>query len=238
MEKNVCKMTDDSIFLIDIEKILKTKAGKKYKYIPRFIVSYLKHIVHQDELNVFLKDSKNKVGVDFLEACMEFLDAKVEIKGLENLPENGKCTFVSNHPLGGQDGVALGYILGKHYNGNVRYLVNDLLMNLHGLAPLCIPINKTGSQSRDFPKMVEAGFASDNHIIMFPAGLCSVDRVGKSRIWNGKRHLSLKVLKRIVMWYLCTLRAGTQTFFIIWQIYVRHLALSLILLCFTWQMKC
>jgi hypothetical protein len=121
----------------------------------------------------FLKDSKNKVGVDFLEACMEFLDAKVEIKGLENLPENGKCTFVSNHPLGGQDGVALGYILGKHYNGNVRYLVNDLLMNLHGLAPLCIPINKTGSQSRDFPKMVEAGFASDNHIIMFPAGLCS-----------------------------------------------------------------
>ena len=99
MEKNVCKMTDDSIFLIDIEKILKTKAGKKYKYIPRFVVSYLKRIVHQDELNVFLKDSKNKVGVDFLEACMEFLDAKVEIKGLENLPENGKCTFVSNHPL-------------------------------------------------------------------------------------------------------------------------------------------
>ena len=40
MEKNVCKMTDDSIFLIDIEKILKTKAGKKYKYIPRFVVSY------------------------------------------------------------------------------------------------------------------------------------------------------------------------------------------------------
>lgn len=95
MEKNVCKMTDDSIFLIDIEKILKTKAGKKYKYIPRFVVSYLKHIVHQDELNVFLKDSKNKVGVDFLEACMEFLDAKVEIKGLENLPENGKYTLLA-----------------------------------------------------------------------------------------------------------------------------------------------
>ena len=87
--------------------------------------------MHQDELNVFLHDSKDKVGVEFLEACMEFLDAKVEIKGLENLPKEGKCTFVSNHPLGGQDGVALGYILGKHYGGNVRYLVNDLLMNLH-----------------------------------------------------------------------------------------------------------
>jgi len=166
-------MADDSIFLIDIEKILKQKLGKKYKYIPGFVVSYLKRILHQDELNVFLREEKDKVGVEFLEACMKFLDAKVVIKGEENLPDQGRCTFVCNHPLGGQDGVALGYILGKRYDGNVRYLVNDLLMNLHGLAPLCIPINKTGSQSRDFPRMVEAGFNSDNHIIMFPAGLCS-----------------------------------------------------------------
>lgn len=99
---------------------------------------------------MFLKSVADKTGVDFLEACMEFLDIKLEVKGIENLPSDGLCTFVSNHPLGGQDGIALGYILGKHYNGRIKYLVNDLLMNLHGLAPLCIPINKTGSQSRDF----------------------------------------------------------------------------------------
>ena len=167
------KMADDSLFLIDIERILKEKLGAKYKYVPGFLVSYLKRIVHQDELNVFLRESKGKVGVEFLEACMEFLDCKVEVKGLENLPENGRCTFVCNHPLGGLDGISLGYILGKKYDGNVRYLVNDLLMNLRGLAPLFIPVNKTGSQSRDFPRMVEAGFKSDNHLIMFPAGLCS-----------------------------------------------------------------
>ena len=46
-------------------------------------------------------------------------------------------------------------------------------MNLPGLAPLCIPINKTGRQSRDFPRMVEAGFASNHHMVLFPAGLCS-----------------------------------------------------------------
>jgi putative hemolysin len=51
--------------------------------------------------------------------------------------------------------------------------VNDLLMKLPGLAPLCIPINKTGKQSRNFPAMVEAGFNSDFHMLMFPAGLCS-----------------------------------------------------------------
>ena len=137
-------MTDDSLFLIDVDKILRTKAPKQYKYIPKFVVSYLKKIVHQDEINVFLNESKDKLGVDFLEACMEFLDAKVEVKGIENLPKEGLYTFVSNHPLGGQDGVALGYVLGRHYDGKVKYLVNDLLMNLRGLAPLCVPINKTG----------------------------------------------------------------------------------------------
>jgi len=166
-------MADDSLFLIDVDKILREKAPKHYKYIPGFIVSYLKRIIHQEEINVFLNDSKDQVGVDFLEASMDFLDAKVETRGLENIPKDGLYTFVSNHPLGGQDGVALGYVLGRYFNGKVKYLVNDLLMNLRGLAPLCIPINKTGKQSKDFPMMVEAGFKSDDQLIMFPAGLCS-----------------------------------------------------------------
>ena len=186
------KMANDSIFLIDIERILKQKSGKKYKYIPGFLVSYLKRIVHQDELNVFLSGSKDKEGVEFLEACLEFLDTKVEVKGMENLPEGGRYTFVCNHPLGGQDGISLGYVLGKKYNGNVRYIVNDLLMNLRGLAPLCIPVNKTGSQSRDFPRMVEAGFNSDNHIIMFPAGLCSRRQNGVIKDLDWKKTFVVK----------------------------------------------
>lgn len=166
-------MTDDSLFLIDIDSILQAKAPGYYKYIPKFIVSYLKKIIHQEEINLFLRESKDKLGVDFLEASLDFLDTKVEVKGLENLPQDGLFTFVSNHPLGGQDGVALGYVLGRHYDGRVKYLVNDLLMNLRGLAPLCIPINKTGKQGKDFPRMVEVGFQSDDQLIMFPAGLCS-----------------------------------------------------------------
>lgn len=145
--------------MIDVDKILRTKAPKHYKYIPKFVVSYLKKIVHQDEINVFLNESKDRLGVDFLEACMGFLDAKVDVKGIENLPKDGLYTFVSNHPLGGQDGVALGYVLGKHYDGKVKYLVNDLLMNLRGLAPLCIPINKTGKQAKDFPKWWKPDFS-------------------------------------------------------------------------------
>ena len=153
---------------IDIEKILKGKMGAKAKFVPGFLVSWLKKIAHQDQVNAFLWESRDKVGVEWLEECVKYLDMTLNIVGKENLPDpnDGKLyTFVSNHPLGGEDGVALGAIIGRFYEGRFRYLVNDLLMNLPGLAPLCIPINKTGNQSRNFPAMVEAGFQSDHHML-------------------------------------------------------------------------
>lgn len=161
---------------INIDEILKGKIGSRRKYVPQPLISWLRHIVHQDEVNRFLWDSRRKSGVEWLEECMRYLDMTLEVEGIENLPpkDDGRLyTFVSNHPLGGEDGVALGAIIGRHYDGRFRYLVNDLLMNLPGLAPLCIPINKTGSQSRSFPAMVDEVFRSDNHVLMFPAGICS-----------------------------------------------------------------
>ena len=161
---------------IDIEQILRGKMGAKARWVPRPLVTWLKRIAHQDQVNAFLWQSRDKVGTEWLEACVTYLDMRLDLRGMENLPDknDGRLyTFVSNHPLGGIDGVALGAIIGRHYDSRFRYLVNDLLMNLPGLAPLCIPINKTGHQSRQFPAMVKAGFESDNHMLMFPAGLCS-----------------------------------------------------------------
>ena len=175
------EMADLTEKTIDIEKILKSKMGPKAKFVPGFLVNWLKRIAHQDQVNAYLWDSRDKVGVEWLEDCMHYLDTTLEIEGKENLPDpdDGRLyTFVSNHPLGGEDGVALGAVIGRHYDGRFRYLVNDLLMNLPGLAPLCIPINKTGHQSRNFPAMVETGFQSQNHMLMFPAGLCSRKKDG------------------------------------------------------------
>ena len=168
-------MADDSVFLIDIDKVLREKAPDKAKYVPRFVVSYLKRIVHQDELNEILTRLSDRQGTGFAKGALEELNDTIVVKGEENLPKDGRVyTFVSNHPLGGQDGLALGAVIGEHYQGKIKFLVNDLLMNLHGLAPFFIPINKTGKQAKDFPRMVEAGFASkESQLIMFPAGICS-----------------------------------------------------------------
>lgn len=175
---------------IDVGEILRSKMGAKARFVPSPLVSWLKRIAHQDEVNKFLWDNRELVGTPWLEECVRYLDMTLEVEGEENLPpkDDGKLyTFVSNHPLGGIDGVALGSIIGRKYDDKFRYLVNDLLMNLPGLAPLCIPINKTGNQSRNFPAMVETGFKSDNHMLMFPAGLCSRRKRGVVRDLTWKK---------------------------------------------------
>ena len=157
---------------IDIDKIVRQRAGKKAKYIPKWLTGLLARIIHQDFINIYLR--KERVGVDFCRGVLEYVGAEVSVEGRENLPCDGRAyTFVSNHPLGAVDGVTLGWIIGEQYDGNIKYLVNDLLMNLDGLAPLCVPINKIGKNARSFPALVEATFSSDSHVIMFPAGLCS-----------------------------------------------------------------
>ncbi len=170
------KMQTVSEKTIDIDRILRSKMGGKARWVPRPLVNWLRRIAHQDMVNEFLWENRDKVGTEWLEACVDYLKMTLHVDGMENLPpkDDGKLyTIVSNHPLGGIDGVALGAIIGRHFDSKFRYLVNDILLNLPGLAPLCIPINKTGKQSRSFPQMVRDGFESDNHMMMFPAGICS-----------------------------------------------------------------
>lgn len=164
--------------ILDLEKIIREKAGRKAKYIPQFLINWFARFAHQDEINAFLKEGY--VGVEFCEKCVEYLGVNVEIEGLENLPDDGrKYTFVSNHPLGAIDGVTLGKVIGRRYDGKIKYLMNDLVMYLNGMAPMGIPINKLGGQARNLPKLMNEVYASDNQMIIFPAGLCSRKIDGK-----------------------------------------------------------
>lgn len=174
-------MKDERV--IDVEEVVKSKAGKSYRWIPRFVIGWLKKILHEGDVNSFLERTKDERGVTWLKSCVRYLDMRITVVGMENLPKNDgkRYTFVSNHPLGGPDGVALGALVGEHYDGRICYLLNDILMNLPGLRDVGVPINKTGGQSRDFPRIVRETFDSDKQVLMFPAGICS-------RLINGEVH--------------------------------------------------
>lgn len=164
--------------VLDIEEVIKNKAGKKADLIPKFLINWFKKFMNLDRINKFL--ANGYVGVEFCEKCINELGVNLEIDGIENLPEDGrKYTFVSNHPLGAIDGVTLGAIIGKKYDGKIRYLMNDLVMYLKGLAPLGIPVNKLGGQSRNLSKVLKEVYESENQMIIFPAGLCSRKIKGK-----------------------------------------------------------
>ena len=158
--------------ILDIEKVIESKAGDKARRIPKFVIRWFKKFIHIDFINECLKEGY--LGVEFCEYCIKYLGVELEIHGLENLPKDGRVyTFVSNHPLGAIDGVTLGAIIGREYDGKVKYLMNDLLMNLNGMAPLGIPVNKLGGQARNLPRLVNEVCESDNQLLLFPAGLCS-----------------------------------------------------------------
>ena len=184
---------------IDIEKILASKVGDKMKFIPKSLVNWLIRTTHQEELNEFIWRSRDHEGYDWLEDCVKFLDMNLKVEGFENLPEKDsqkRYTFVSNHPLGGGDGVALGAILGRKYGNDIRLIVNDILMHLPGLAPLCIPVNTTTSKrERAMTEMVEKGFTSDYNLLLFPAGLCSRKIDGKIQDQEWKKTFITKSIE-------------------------------------------
>ena len=157
-------MEDRDSLQIDIRKVLYSKAPSIAPQIPNFMVNYLIRIIHQDEINDILSRYRGVEGVDFMRALIREFDLTLDIVGEENLPKGGRYIFVSNHPLGGMDGICLSAYLGERYDQKIRYLVNDLLLFIPNLKNIFVPINKHG---------IEETFQSDNQVITFPAGLCS-----------------------------------------------------------------
>lgn len=166
--------------VINVEKIIRSRIGDAKIWPP--LLRYLRKILHEDDFNDFFSKYPGMEGADFLRGTLEYLDITLDVHGEENLPpKGGLYTFVSNHPLGGPDGVAIGRIIADHYDDRIRYLVNSFLMALPPLAPLCVPVNQMGGQARNMPQQVDAIFSSDEQVIMFPAQLCSRKRKGVIR---------------------------------------------------------
>ncbi|MDR1557251.1 MAG: 1-acyl-sn-glycerol-3-phosphate acyltransferase [Tannerellaceae bacterium] len=159
--------------LINVEEVLREKVPGLASRMPRFVINYLIRIIHQDEVNEVLRRYRDKDGVDFMTELIQYFDITLKLTGEENIPKEGRYIYVSNHPLGGLDGVCLSAVLGKYYNGGIRYLVNDILLFIPNLRSIFIPINKHGKQKKQTAILTDEAYASDNQIITFPAGLCS-----------------------------------------------------------------
>ncbi len=179
---------------IDVEKVIASKSPHLLKMLPKFIIRYLKRIIHEDEINNALAIHGHKKGVEFVDSILNMLQASYSVEGIENISEGERYLFASNHPLGGLDGLILIHLLGKKFP-SVKFPVNDLLMNLPQFDEVFIPVNKHGSQSMDSARKIEEAYTSDTQILYFPAGLCSRKQKGKIEDLEWKKNFISKAVK-------------------------------------------
>jgi len=163
---------------IDIDNLIKDKNPRIYKWMPGFLLRYLKKTIHQKEVNEVIKDNEGHNGYAFALNVLKRLEINVEVEGLENIPNSGAAIFACNHPLGGMDALA---IIQQAYpiRPDMKFVVNDLLLHLPNLKDLFTGVNKHGSNSKESLAALNELFASDQAIFVFPAGLVSRKKRGK-----------------------------------------------------------
>lgn len=157
---------------IDVKKILREKSPTLYKFLPGFVINWLKRTIHEEEINRGMDYLMQFKGLEHNAEILKYLKVDVKVNHAENIPKSGGVIFASNHPLGGLDGMALIKVVGE-VRPDVRFLVNDILKNLKNYDDIFVGVNKTGNSSRHALKVIEDVYSSDSAVLIFPAGLVS-----------------------------------------------------------------
>ena len=186
---------NETLSPIYLKEVFKSKNPALARWIPGFVYSWLNRIICIDDINDFIRKHGDRKGIDFADAIVEYLNLTFQTEGITNLPSpQGRYIFVSNHPLGGPDGIALISFLGKYYP-DLKFPVNDILLNLKNLNNIFLPVNKHGGMSREAVKAIASAYTSDNQIIMFPAGLCSRKIKGKIEDLEWQKNFIVEAVK-------------------------------------------
>lgn len=171
---------------IDVHGLIVSKSPRLAKWIPGFVIRYLKRILHQDEINAFLVKHHDLKNAEFCEEVVKYFNIHIELVGKENIPSDGPIILAMNHPLGGMDALALVTAI-KDQRTDIKFIVNDLLMHLHNLSDLFVGVNKHGKNDQSVRQQIMELFESSEAVCIFPAGLVSRKTKGEIRDLDWKK---------------------------------------------------
>lgn len=157
----------------DIRAIVRQKAPNAK--VPGFVIRWLERITHVKQMNAFLQRHPNLRDYEFIRMTLsEELGCTASIEGVENIPTSDKpVIFVSNHPLGGLDGMIIAEMIHAHRPRPLKVIVNELLMYLEPINGLWAPVNKVGRLTREQAQEQQRMWESETDVLTFPAGACS-----------------------------------------------------------------
>lgn len=159
--------------ITDLRKLV--KGGDK---LPDWLVLWGEKKLGLHALNVahaHIEDDWEAGSTDnFFKLACKHLSLNYDLSGLENIPKEGPCVIVCNHPHGMSDGLMFGDIAMK-VRSDIRIVVNEFLQCVRGMAPYEIMVDVYGGEAakranmagmREILRWLKAGHC----ILVFPSG--------------------------------------------------------------------
>ena len=174
----------------------------KYGFLGTFVGWLLMVATRITTINRFYHRNKALPGPEFLDRILEHYEIDFEIpeEDIKRLPKSGPYITISNHPLGGIDGVLLLKLLLKE-RADFKIIANFLLHRIEPLRPYIMPVNPFENHKESQNSL--AGFKSalqhlrEGHPLgVFPAGEVSTYRDGKLVVDRPWEEAAIKLIRK------------------------------------------
>ncbi|APY10797.1 glycerol acyltransferase [Seonamhaeicola sp. S2-3] len=188
--------------LVNAKEVAKAIQLGKYGFIGTFIGWVLMKVLKISTLNKIYKRNKHLTKLDFLNGILNDFQIKFEIpeEDLKRLPKDGAYITISNHPLGGIDGILLLKLM-LEQRSDFKIIANFLLHRIAPLKPYIMPVNPFEDR-KDAASSI-AGFKNaiihlrNGHPLgIFPAGEVSTYRDGKLVVDKPWEEAAIKLIKK------------------------------------------
>ncbi|MDE3742451.1 lysophospholipid acyltransferase family protein [Maribacter polysaccharolyticus] len=188
--------------LVTAKEVAKAINLDKYGFLGTFMGWILMRITRISGINRFYKKHKHLEGMAFLDAILGHYEINFEIpeEDFKRLPKEGAYITISNHPLGGIDGVLLLKLLVSH-RSDFKIIANFLLNRIEPISPYILPVNPFENH-KDAQSSI-AGFKNamahlgDGHPLgVFPAGEVSTYKDGKLIVDRPWEEAALKLIRK------------------------------------------
>ena len=193
----VCVMS-----LVTVEDIATVLKISRSKLLANIIGKFFLKITKLSVANKIYELNKDKKGLDFLNSVLDDLGINFDIsqENLAKIPKKGGFITISNHPLGGIDGILLLKIL-LAQRSDFKIIANFLLQRIEPLQPYIMPVNpfedKKGVKSSIVGiKSAIAHLNSGGALGIFPAGEVSTFKNGNQIIDRNWEEGAIKFIKR------------------------------------------
>ena len=190
------------IGLVSAKEVAKVINVDNYGFIGTFIGWLLMKVLKISTLNRIYNRNKHLKDIEFLDAILDDFQIKFEIpeEDLKRLPKDGAYITVSNHPLGGIDGILLLKLM-LEKRSDFKIIANFLLHRIEPMKPYIMPVNPF--EDRKDAKSSIAGFKNailhlrEGHPLgLFPAGEVSTYRDGKLVVDRPWEEAAIKLVKK------------------------------------------